>query len=139
MQNFKLEWIKGMIFEGETYSNHKIVLDADVKSGGEDKGPRPMELFIVGLMGCTGMDVISILNKMRKKVELFRIEVNAEKANEHPKVWTEINLKYILKGENLDENSVKTAIELSQNKYCSASATLKRSGTKIEYSFEIIK
>jgi putative redox protein len=139
MQHFELEWKDGMEFEGKTPSNHKIVLDASEDVGGKNKGPRPMELFIVGLMGCTAMDVVSILNKMRKKIELFKIEVDAEKATEHPKVWTNIKIKYILKGENLDDKSVQTAIELSQAKYCSAAATLRRSGANIEYSFEILK
>jgi len=139
MQYFNLEWNEKMSFEGLTHSNHKIVLDASEDSGGENKGPRPMELFIVGLMGCTAMDVISILTKMRKKVKSFKIEVEAEKATEHPKVWTDINLKYILKGNDLDEKSVNTAIELSQSKYCSAAATLRRSGAKINYSYIIEK
>lgn len=139
MQHFELNWIEKMNFEGVTPSNHKISLDASEDVGGENKGPRPMELFIVGLMGCTAMDVISILTKMRKKVDSFKIEVDADKETEHPKVWTNIKLKYILKGENLDEKSVSTAIELSQTKYCSAAATLRRSGANVEYSFEIIK
>ncbi|MGQ9845366.1 MAG: OsmC family protein [Caldisericia bacterium] len=139
MQHFELNWKEGMQFEAKTYSEHKILLDADIDVGGKNFGPRPMELFIAGLMGCTAMDVISILNKMRKKVESFKIEVEAEKAKEHPKVWTNINLKYILKGADLDEKSVQTAIELSQTKYCSASAILRRSGAKIEYSYIIEK
>jgi len=139
MQHFELNWIEKMSFEGETHSKHKIILDASEDVGGENKGPRPMELFIIGLMGCTAMDVISILTKMRKNVKSFKIVVDAKKAEEHPKVWTEINLKYTLKGDDLDEKSVSTAIELSQNKYCSAAATLRRSGAKISYSFEIIK
>jgi len=139
MQHFELEWKDGMEFEGMTPSNHKIVLDASEVEGGKNFGPRPMELFIVGLMGCTAMDVVSILNKMRKKIESFRIEVEAEKATEHPKVWTNINIKYILKGENLDDKSVKTAIELSQTKYCSAAATLRRSGANVNYSYIIEK
>lgn len=139
MQHFELNWKEGMQFEAKTYSEHKILLDAAIDVGGKNVGPRPMELFIVGLMGCTAMDVISILNKMRKKVESFKIEVEAEKATEHPKVWTNINLKYILKGADLDKKSVQTAIELSQTKYCSAAATLRRSGAKIEYSYIIEK
>lgn len=139
MQHFELNWVDKMKFEGETHSKHKILLDASEEVGGENKGPRPMELFIIGLMGCTAMDVISILTKMRKNVKSFKIEVDAEKAQEHPKVWTEINLKYILEGEDLDEKSVSTAIELSQTKYCSAAATLRRSGAKVNYTFEIKK
>ncbi|MCX8095744.1 MAG: OsmC family protein [Caldisericia bacterium] len=139
MQHFELNWIEKMRFEGETHSKHKITLDASEEVGGENKGPRPMELFIVGLMGCTAMDVISILTKMRKNVKSLKIEVDAEKEENHPKVWTQINLKYILRGDDLDDKSVSTAIELSQEKYCSAAATFQRSGAKINYSFEIIK
>ncbi|MDI6861125.1 MAG: OsmC family protein [Caldisericia bacterium] len=139
MQHFELNWIEKMRFEGETHSKHKITLDASEDVGGENKGPRPMELFIIGLMGCTAMDVISILTKMKKHVKSFKIEVDATKAETHPKVWTDINLKYILEGEDLDEKSVETAIELSQNKYCSAAATLKKSGAKVNYSYEIKK
>ncbi len=139
MQNFKLEWKEGMRFEGETPSEHKIILDANHDAGGSNSGPRPMELFIVGLMGCTAMDVISILTKMRKNVKSFRIVVEAEKATEHPKVWTKINLKYILKGSDLDEKSVENAIELSQSKYCSAAATLRRSGAELTYTYLIEK
>jgi len=139
MQKFNLEWKKGMSFEGVTPSNHKIVLDASEEVGGKNSGPRPMELFIIGLMGCTSMDVISILNKMRKNIKSFRVEVEAEKAEKHPKIWTDINLKYIFKGDDLDEKSVNTAIELSLNKYCSAAATLKKSGAKINYSYLIEK
>lgn len=139
MQHFELNWKEGMQFEAKTQTDHKILLDAAIDVGGKNLGPRPMELFIVSLMGCTAMDVISILNKMRKKVESFKVDVEAEKATEHPKVWTNINLKYILKGADLDEKSVQTAIELSQTKYCSAAATLRRSGAKIEYSYIIEK
>lgn len=139
MQHFELNWIEKMRFEGETHSKHKITLDASEDVGGENKGPRPMELFIIGLMGCTAMDVISILTKMKKHVKSFKIEVDATKAETHPKVWTDINLKYILEGEDLDEKSVETAIELSQNKYCSAAATLRKSGAKVNYSYEIKK
>lgn len=139
MQHFELNWKEGMEFEGITQTGHKILLDAAIDVGGRNLGPRPMELFIVGLMSCTAMDVLSILKKMRKKVESFKVEVEAEKATEHPKVWTNINLKYILKGADLDEKSVKTAIELSQTKFCSASVTFRRSGAKIEYSYIIEK
>lgn len=139
MQHFELNWIEKMKFVGETNSKHKITLDASSDVGGEDSGPRPMELFIIGLMGCTAMDVISILSKMKKHVKSFKVEVDAIKADSHPKVWTEINLRYIFEGDDLDEKSVSTAIELSQTKYCSAAATLRRSGAKINYSFEIKK
>lgn len=139
MQFFNLEWKDKMSFEGLNPSNHKIIVDASEKEGGENKGPRPMELFIIGLMGCTAMNVISILNKMRKNIKSFKVEVEAEKATEHPKVWTDINLKYIFKGDDLDNESVNKAIELSQNKYSSAAATLRRSGAKINYLYIIEK
>lgn len=139
MYHFDLVWNGDMNFVGKTPSNQEILIDASKEVGGKGLGPLPMELLIVGLAGCTAIDVLSILNKMRKNVTSFRIEIDAERANEHPKVWTEVNLKYILKGDNLDEKSVQTAIELSQTKYCSASAMFKRSGAKVNYLYLIEK
>jgi len=83
MQKFNLEWKKGMSFKGVTPSNHKIVLDASEEVGGKNSGPRPMELFIIGLMGCTSMDVISILNKMRKNIKSFRVSRKSRRTSKN--------------------------------------------------------
>ncbi|MEO0234079.1 MAG: OsmC family protein [candidate division WOR-3 bacterium] len=96
----------------------------------------PMELVLVSLAGCTGMDVISILKKMRQNVKNFKLTVSGERADEHPKVYTKINIQYFFEGENLEKDKVERAIELSFNKYCSVSAMLKKS-CDVSYTYEI--
>lgn len=133
----KVVWNGKMKFTGNTPSNFSIVMDASSDHGGEDQGARPMELVLVALGGCTGMDVISILQKMKEKVENFEIKISAERAEEHPKVYKKVHLEYILKGENLKEENIRKAIELSQTKYCSVSAILKGTG-EVTYSWKIL-
>lgn len=105
-------------------NGHTIIVDSDVQFGGEGKGPSPKGLLISGLIGCTGMDVVSILRKM--KVDFADLEITAETeyTDEHPRVFRDITLKYFLTGENLDISKVKRAVELSQTKYCGVSAML---------------
>ncbi len=129
---------KGLTFIGKGNSNHWIVMDGPEKFKGSDAGIRPMELMLVSLGGCTGMDVISLLDKMKVKYSDFRIEVEAERAQEHPKVFTRIHIKYIIYGRDVDEQSFKKAIELSQSKYCSISAMLKKI-CNLTYSYEIVR
>lgn len=139
MQHFELKWNKGMEFVGKTPSGHEVLVDSTPDKGGEDKGPRPMELLMAGLAGCTAMDVIFILRRMREKVKEFKVEVDTEREKKRPQVYKKIHIKYIFKGENLSEKNVKRAIDLSQEMYCSASATFKRSGAEVTYSYEIQK
>lgn len=129
----ELTWKQGLEFVGKGESGHEVVIDAAEKSGGSDKGPRPMELLLHGLAGCTAIDVAIILRKMKAELEDFKIKVDAERAPEHPKRYTKIHLKYILKGKGLTEKNVKKAIDLSQNKYCSASSSF---NAEITSSFE---
>ncbi len=126
-----------MSFTGTTDSGHAITLDAEALHGGADRGPRPMELLLIGLGGCTGMDVVSILRKMRKNIVSFKINISAERAAEHPKVYTDIVLEYIVEGD-MEEKDVEKAIVLSQERYCSASAMLGKSA-KITYSYKLRK
>ncbi|MCX7845726.1 MAG: OsmC family protein [Dictyoglomaceae bacterium] len=133
----KIVWNGNMRFTGTTPSNFSINMDASLEHGGEDQGPRPMELILVALGGCTGMDVISILQKMKEKVESFEIKISGERAEEHPKVYKKVHLEYIFKGENLKEENIKKAIELSQTKYCSVSAIL-RGTAEVTYSWKIL-
>ncbi|MEN2983429.1 MAG: OsmC family protein [Dictyoglomaceae bacterium] len=133
----KIVWNGNMKFTGTTPSNFSIIMDASPDHGGENQGPRPMELILVALGGCTGMDVISILQKMKEKVETFEIKISAERAEEHPKVYKKVHLEYIFKGENLKEENIKKAIELSQTKYCSVSAIL-RGTAEVTYSWKIL-
>lgn len=120
--------IQGMRFIGET-DNHSIVLESDYLK--EQKAVAPMEAFLLSLGGCTGMDVVAILMKMKQPPEKFEIEIEGERAKEHPKVYTKVKLKYVLKG--VDYEKAKKAVELSQSRYCPVSAMLRRSGCEIEY------
>lgn len=134
----ELVWNEGLRFIGITNSNHAIVLDSKRDVGGFESAPSPMELLAVSLMGCTAMDVISILKKMREEVIDFKIFFEGKRAEEHPKVFTEIKLIYQFKGKNLKYENVKKAVELSQEKYCSVSHMLKKAA-KVEYEIEIIE
>ncbi len=134
----ELVWNEGLRFIGITNSNHAVVLDSKRDVGGFESAPSPMELLAISLMGCTAMDVISILKKMREEVVDFRIFFEGKRAEEHPKVFTEIKLIYQFKGKNLKYENVKKAVELSQEKYCSVSHMLKKAA-KIEYEIRIIE
>ena len=107
-----VSWTGGMAFEGRGPSGHTVLLDAAAESGGENRGSRPMELLLVALGGCTGMDVVSILKKMKQEITGFRISVQGERAPEHPKVYTDITLTYSLTGPALDPGKVARAISL---------------------------
>lgn len=132
--SLKLVWNENMKFTAFTPSGHEVEIDAAEKSGGKDSAARPMELMLTALAGCSSMDVVSILKKMKSLPDAFRVEVEVERAPEHPKVYTAIHLKYILKGA-VDRDKVQKAVELSQEKYCSASAMLKKAS---ELTYEII-
>ncbi len=116
-----------MRFDAVTHTGHHVVMDAAPEVGGENAGPRPYDLLLVGLAGCTGMDVISILRKKRQHVTKLWIEVQARRASEHPKVYTEIRIHYHVRGVAIDPAAVERAIELSETTYCSAAATLRAS------------
>lgn len=116
--------IEGMAFLGEAGSGHSVVMDGSPESGGRNAGFRPMEMLLVGLAGCTAFDVVLILRRGREDVADCIVEVSAERAAEDPKVFTKIHLDYRVKGKNLNESKVKRAIELSKEKYCSASIML---------------
>lgn len=127
----KVIWQKeGLKFLGHVEGSPDVTMDSE-------NGPTPMELVLMALGGCTGMDVISILQKMRQDVRNFEINISAERAQEHPKVFTKINLEYVIYGSNIDENSVKRAIELSQDKYCSVGGMLKKA-VELTYSWRIV-
>ncbi|MCA3630862.1 MAG: OsmC family protein [Methylobacterium sp.] len=129
--------IEGMAFLGEAGSGHSIVMDGSPESGGRNAGFRPMELLLVGLAGCTAFDVVLILRRGREEVADCIVEVSAERAPEDPKVFTKIHLDYRVKGRNLDEAKVKRAVELSKEKYCSASIMLgKTAEMTYAYTFE---
>jgi putative redox protein len=132
----KAKWIEGLQFAATPPSNHAILLDGSQKGGGLDSAVHPGELILLGLAGCTGMDVISLLQKMRVEVSGFEVQVEAEPAKEHPKWWEKIHLTYVVEGKDVPEDKLKKAINLSQDKYCSVSATL-RNKVEITYGTEI--
>ncbi len=123
MSKSTLTWVEGMQFVGETGSGHGVVIDGDVANGGHNAGPRPMEMLLLGVLGCTGMDVISILKKKRQNVTGLKITANGERAEEAPHYFTRIELDYVAYGD-VDEEALRRSIELSETKYCSAMATL---------------
>ncbi len=114
----------GMGFRAESGTGHSVTMDASVADGGEDAGFRPMELLLVGLAGCTGMDVISILRKMRQVVTGYEVRVQGTRAGTHPMVFTEITVEHHITGRNIDPAAVMRAIELSESRYCGAGAML---------------
>ncbi len=128
--------IKGVTFIGKAKSNHWIPMDGPEDFQGSDAATRPKELILISLAGCSGSDVASILSKMREKITRFEIDVDAESANEHPKVFTKIHLIYKFWGTDLKEANLEKAINLSQDKYCSVTAMLK-STVEIKHSYEI--
>lgn len=126
----------GMHFIGNTGTGFEINLDSDPSVGGSNKGPRPMELMAFSLIGCTAMDVISILRKMRQDVTEFRVNLDGERASEHPKVFTKVRIEYILKGHDIDPKMVERAIQLSAERYCPVQAMLSPT-VAIEHDYRI--
>ncbi len=134
----KVKWVGGLQFVGESETGHAIVMDADTEVGGGNTGMRPTELLLVGLGGCSGMDVASILQKKREQVTGVEVNIKGEKADTHPKKFTDIEIEYIVSGKNISEEAVKKAIDLSMEKYCSVKATLE-GVAKITYSYRIVQ
>lgn len=120
----KVVWKGRMSFDGSASSGFTLPLGTSTESGGDNDGFRPMELLLVGLAGCTAMDVISILEKKRQTVTNFEVRIQAERADEHPRVFTHIMVEYIVTGHQVDPAAVERAVELSTTKYCSAQAML---------------
>ncbi len=118
--SLNLNWKKGMAFETEL-DGHKIVVDADDAVGGNDLGPRPKPLMLLALAGCTGMDVVSILRKMRVELDDFNVEVVANNTDEHPKHYDEMKIIYKFWGNDLPEDKINKAVNLSEERYCGVS------------------
>jgi putative redox protein len=114
----------GMRFEAESGSGHTVTLDAAEHGGGENAGFRPMELLLVGLAGCTGMDVISILRKKRQQVTAYEVRVSGTRAEDHPMVFVEITVEHVVTGHAIQPEAVARAIHLSEERYCGAGAML---------------
>ncbi|MFK9093058.1 OsmC family protein [Bacillus salipaludis] len=135
--DFTINWKEKMAFSGVTPSGHEFIMDAAAEVGGENTGPRPTELLLQAVAGCTGMDIISILHKMRLEPASFQMDVTGERAEEHPKRFTSIAIHYAFDGE-LPEDKVIRAIQLSKDKYCSVSHSLNAEIT-VSYSINGVK
>ena len=134
----KLSWFDGMSFVGETESGHAIVMDGAPDAGGRNLGPRPMETVLVGTGGCTAFDVVLILKRSRQEVTGCHIELDADRAETDPKVFTRIHMHFVVRGRNLKPSMVENAIKLSHQKYCSASIMLAKTA-EITHDYEIVE
>ena len=132
----RIKWVEDVMFIGESGSGHTVVIDGSPDHGGRDLGMRPMELLLEGLGGCTAFDVILILKKARQPVTDCVVEVEAKRAETPPKVFTHIHIRFIVSGDGLNEKQVERAINLSADKYCSASIMLAKSA-EITHDYEI--
>ncbi len=139
MMKVEVKQVDGLTLVAKADSNHWVVMDAKEDVGGHDSGSRPMELLLMGLAGCTGMDVISIMQKKRVPFSKVDMKLEAERADEHPKVFTKIEIKFLVYGKKseIKTKDIERAIELSSTKYCSASSMLKKTA-EINYHYEII-
>lgn len=133
----RIKWVEDATFMGEAGSGHAVIMDGPPESGGRNLGVRPMEMMLLGMGGCTNFDVVHILKKQRQEVTDCVAEIEAERAESEPKVFTKIHVHFVVKGKNLSEAKVAKAIELSAEKYCSASIMLGNAGVAISHDFEI--
>jgi putative redox protein len=133
----KMKWGGGLKFEGTSAFGHRIVTDGSRKAGGEESGYKPTELLLFGIAGCTGIDVVRIMEKQRQQLTSLEIEIVAHQEEQYPKPFHTIEVKYIARGENLDENKLAKAIELSESKYCVVSQTVQNQ-TKVVTSYEVL-
>lgn len=134
----RVKWVEQVSFLGETESGHAVLMDGAPTAGGRNLGPRPMEMLLLGAGGCTSFDVIGILKKSRQAVSDCYVEIDAERAETDPKVFTRIHMHFVVKGKDIKSEVVERAIKLSAEKYCSASIMLGATA-KITHDFEIVE
>ncbi len=133
-----IRWVEEAMFIGESGSGHAVVMDGPPEQGGRNAGIRPMEMLLLGLGGCTAYDVVSILRKSRQNVKHCNVEISAERSDEIPKVFTRIHVHFVVLGENLKAAQVERAVNLSAEKYCSASIMLGKTAV-ITHDYEILE
>ena len=133
----RVKWVGQSMFVAESGSGHCVVLDGPPEAGGQNLGVRPMEMVLLGLGGCTAFDVVDILKKKREQVTGCVVEIEAERAEEPPKIFTKIHVRYIVSGKSIKDESVKRAVELSAEKYCSVSIMLGKTAT-MTHDYQII-
>ncbi|MBK8287954.1 MAG: OsmC family protein [Cellvibrionales bacterium] len=133
-----VKWVGEAMFLAESASGHCVVMDGPPDHGGRNLGPRPMEMLLMGMGGCASFDVVSILKKSRQAVTGCVTRLEAERADEIPAVFTAIRLHFVVSGKDLKEAQVKRAVDLSAEKYCSASIMFSRAGATVSHSYEIV-
>ena len=134
----RIKWVEGRTFVGESGSGHKVVLGTASGPEGRTPGPSPMELVLIGTGGCSAFDVVHILEKGREAIEDCVVELDADRAEQDPKVFTRIHMHFVVKGHGLSPSKVERAVQLSLEKYCSASAMIAKTAT-ITHDFEIVE
>ncbi|HCA26809.1 MAG TPA: OsmC family protein [Betaproteobacteria bacterium] len=134
----RIKWVEGVSFLGETESSHAVLMDGSPEIGGRNLGPRPMEMLLLGAGGCSSVDVILILKKARQDITDCVVDIQAERAPNDPKVFTNIHLHYVVTGKNLNPVHVERAIKLSAEKYCSVSIMLGKTA-EITHDVEIVE
>lgn len=133
-----IDWLGKVRFEGVSGSGHRLAIDGPPELGGEDEGIRPMELMLLGVGGCTSFDVVNILHKSREDITGCVAEIEAERAETEPKVFTRVHLHFRVAGRSLNPGKVERALKLSAEKYCSAAIMLERAGVAVSHDFELI-
>ncbi|MFA7554791.1 MAG: OsmC family protein [Spongiibacteraceae bacterium] len=134
-----VKWVDGVSFAAESETGHSVVMDGPPDLGGRNLGPRPMEMLLMGMGGCASFDVMSMLKKSRQDVVSCVAELDAERADAVPAVFTKIHLKFIVSGNNLKEAQIKRAVSLSAEKYCSASIMMEAAGVEVTHSYELVE
>ncbi len=129
---------EGMCFDVETGSGHHLLLDAAEHNGRQDKGPRPMEMLLVALATCSGMDILAILRKKRQDITAYEVRVLGERTEDHPKIFVEIAVEHIFTGHAIRPEAVQRAIELTEERYCGASAMLGKTA-KLTHTFRVVE
>ena len=136
--NISVNWVDGMLMVGKSDSGHAITMDGPPEIGGENLGVRPMEMLLLGMAGCTMIDVVNTLKKMREDVVDCQTQVSADRSEEYPKVFTNIHVHFVLRGKKLNPLKVDKAIKLSAEKYCSASIMIGKTAI-ITHDYEIME
>ena len=134
----KISWVEGALFVAESGSGHTFTMDGAPDVGGRNLGARPMEVMLMGMGGCTAIDVVSMLKKQRQDIEGVEVSLSAERAGEHPMVYTEVKLVYTVRGRKLNRALVERAVSLSDEKYCSATAMFKKTA-KITHEVVLVE
>ena len=134
----RIKWVDGVMFVGESESGHAVIMDGPPENGGRNMGVRPMEMLLLGLGGCSSFDVVHILQKGRHDIIDCETKISAQRVDSVPKVFNKIHLHFIVTGRNLKESAVKRAVQLSAEKYCSASIMLEKA-VAITHDYEVIE